>query len=230
MDKFKGKLPKDDLKRFAKEISKKLVQSDFKNHRVEDPTKINTKKEKQVKEYVRDYFDKASKKHKERERRKAEKKDHGGSLSQTSPALTAAEVDQEDRASEANDDMVLSEEDDNQKRKLESATPMTPADLALTTDALKRKREDINEVDSLDASSTPNKLMRSETPPPPPPSFSAGAEGNFPSPFDSETVSPDIVMQDHLMSVMEPLTQNGQPPPPPPLVLSPKVIGRQLNE
>ncbi|KAF2454529.1 hypothetical protein BDY21DRAFT_291302, partial [Lineolata rhizophorae] len=73
MDKFKTKLPRDDLKRFAKEVSKKLVNSDFKNGRVEDPTKISTKQEKQVKKFVKEYFEKAVAKKREHDRLRAEK-------------------------------------------------------------------------------------------------------------------------------------------------------------
>ena len=40
MNKYTRKLPKDDLKRLAKEISKKLVASDYKNNRISDPTVI----------------------------------------------------------------------------------------------------------------------------------------------------------------------------------------------
>ena len=65
ISKFKGKLPKDDLKRFGKEVSLAQIllprsppdyllcrlarnssASDFKNNRVEDPTQISSKQEK----------------------------------------------------------------------------------------------------------------------------------------------------------------------------------------
>src|SRR5271154_5142266 len=78
MDKFRNKLPKDDLKKFAKEIGKKLVASDFKNNRVEDPTKISTKQEKKVKKYVKDFFDKAVAKKAAHDKMKAAKKPHSG--------------------------------------------------------------------------------------------------------------------------------------------------------
>ena len=57
MKKFSSQLPKDDLKKFAKEVGKKLVASDFKNNRVQDPTKISEKQEKKVKSYVKEYFE-----------------------------------------------------------------------------------------------------------------------------------------------------------------------------
>jgi histone-lysine N-methyltransferase SETD2 len=73
MQKFTKQLPKDDLKKFAKEVGKKLVASDFKNGRVEDPTKISEKQEKKVKAYVRQFFEKAVEKKKELDKRKKEK-------------------------------------------------------------------------------------------------------------------------------------------------------------
>ena len=36
VDKFHGKLPKEELKKFAREVNKKLVSSDYKNNRVEE--------------------------------------------------------------------------------------------------------------------------------------------------------------------------------------------------
>ena len=73
VDKFYGKLPKDDLKKFAREVNKKLVASDYKNNRVEDPTSISTKQEKKVKKYVRDYFERAVVKYKEQQEQQKKK-------------------------------------------------------------------------------------------------------------------------------------------------------------
>src|ERR1700709_1176274 len=70
MQKFASQLPKDDLKKFAKGGGKKLVASDFKNGRVEDPTKISEKQEKKVKSYVRQFFEKAVEKKKELDKKK----------------------------------------------------------------------------------------------------------------------------------------------------------------
>ncbi|KAI7522450.1 hypothetical protein KC316_g19229, partial [Hortaea werneckii] len=41
--KYKHKLAKDDLKRWAKELAKKIVDSDFKKSKVEDPSRISDK-------------------------------------------------------------------------------------------------------------------------------------------------------------------------------------------
>ncbi len=71
MDKFHHKLPRDDLKKLAKDISKKLVASDYKHSRVEDPTSITSKQEKKVKKYVKDFFDRALEKYKVHELEKS---------------------------------------------------------------------------------------------------------------------------------------------------------------
>ena len=184
MDRFKGKLPKDDLKRFAKEISKKLVSSDFKNHRVEDPTKIDSKKEKQIKTYVKDYFDKAAKKHKEREQRRAERKAEQTSTNASSATKVPAKTKKEDEESDGDQDMAVSDDEDL-KTKLEASTPITPMDQMSAVDGLKRKREDLEGYDSMkleDLESTPNKMIKSETPPPPPPPPPAPSEEVLQSP------------------------------------------------
>jgi hypothetical protein len=71
-NKYKGKLDRDDIKRFAKECSKKLVNSDFKNNRVTDPSKIDPKQEKAVKKFVTEFFERAVVKKKEHDQRKGQ--------------------------------------------------------------------------------------------------------------------------------------------------------------
>lgn len=146
MDRFKGKLPKDDLKRFAKEVSKKLVASDFKNGRVHDPTKIDAKKEKQVKAYLKEYFGKAHAKHRERERMRAERK------AQHVAAATPKDNDVNGHES-GPEDMSMSDEEELDPATVESST------------ILKRKRDLVSE--------SSHKILCSEspdpTPPPPPP-------------------------------------------------------------
>src|SRR3954447_10996419 len=74
MNKYKAKIPREDLKRFAKELAKKLVESDFKGGRVEDPTKISDKHQQKVKKYCKEFFEKAAHKHSKHEKEKAAKK------------------------------------------------------------------------------------------------------------------------------------------------------------
>ncbi|KAG8532073.1 uncharacterized protein KY384_003710 [Bacidia gigantensis] len=188
MDKFKGKLPKDDLKRFAKEISKKLVSSDFKNKRVDDPTKINSKREKQVRSYVKEYFDKAAKKHKEREHRRAERKvKQAIGVKETTSAPTAEimTVETPGENSDGDEEMMVSDKEDNPKQNPKSTTPLTPMDPAAIVESLKRKRNDPCEADGVlvdDPEATPKKLLKPEAPPPPPPPPPEG-EGSFQSPI-----------------------------------------------
>ena len=218
MDKFKGKLPKDDLKRFAKEISKKLVSSDFKNHRVDDPTKISPKKEKQVKGYVKEYFDKAYKKHREREHRKGQRKGNIDPSNEASNVLTEAGTENTNHASDADEDMVMSEDDEPMQHRPETTTPLTPADFALSSEGLKRKREGAEDSDFVDTVSTPSKVLRTdETPPPPPPPPQSGlSEGTILSPTGDGSDSQTTAMQESMFSVPASMTPDDQPPPPPP--------------
>lgn len=71
-NKYKGKLDREDIKRFAKECSKKLVNSDFKNNRVTDPSKIDPRQEKAVKKFVAEFFERAVVKKKEHDQRKGQ--------------------------------------------------------------------------------------------------------------------------------------------------------------
>jgi hypothetical protein len=69
---YRKKLEKDDLKRLSKEVAKKLVRGDYKSGRVKDPAaKISSKHEKTVKNYVKDFMDKAARKKEEREKARA---------------------------------------------------------------------------------------------------------------------------------------------------------------
>ena len=69
---YRKKLEKDDLKRLSKEVAKKLVRGDYKSGRVKDPAaKISSKHEKTVKNYVKDFMDKAVRKKEEREKARA---------------------------------------------------------------------------------------------------------------------------------------------------------------
>lgn len=72
--KYKHKLAKDDLKRWAKEFAKQMVESDFKKKRVEDPSRISDKRVKDVKKHAQNFFEKAVKKKEAAELKKAERK------------------------------------------------------------------------------------------------------------------------------------------------------------
>ena len=75
--KYKHKLPKDDLKRWAKEFAKKVVESDFKKDRVQDPSQVGDKQAKSVKKHAHEFFEKAVKKRAAAERKRGGKtKEH----------------------------------------------------------------------------------------------------------------------------------------------------------
>jgi [histone H3]-lysine36 N-trimethyltransferase len=164
MDKFHHKLPKEELKKFAREVNKKLVASDYKNNRVENPTSITSKQEKKVKKYVKDFFDRAVVKYRDHEKRKADRTagtPAGADASKLGNAGADGSVDVT-----VEDDVVLSDVEDGspsshsseRKRKredddAESAGADTPSE----TPSLKRVKED-------DAAESP-----SPPPPPPPP-------------------------------------------------------------
>jgi histone-lysine N-methyltransferase SETD2 len=179
MDKFRHKLPKEDLKKFAKEIAKKLVASDYKHNRVEDPTKITPNQEKKVKKHVKEFFDKAVAKKAEHDRKKAEKqrKAETGIYSTKDAIVNGAPdsgVGSETPVKvEESDDMDMSDEEEN-----EQVIPSGPATPILNTpsdEGLKRKREDLAESFNSTPSETPSKRFKDEdaevapSPPPPPP-------------------------------------------------------------
>lgn len=160
MDKFRHKLPKDILKKHAKDVNKSLVASDYKHNRVDDPTYISEKTEKKVKKYVKDFLDKAVVKHREHEKHKAEREMQSGSIkAEGTSAIKAVTSVETSGASHRDDDIVMSDVED-----------------ALTSSPVKRKREE--DVDMMETSLTPEevpsiKRLKEETPeeasPPPPP-------------------------------------------------------------
>lgn len=138
---------------------------------MKNPTTITEKQEKQVRKYVKDFFEKAVEKDKERQKRRADRKVKGDDI-QKSPVDAEILGDKKaDDAEKSDDDrdMALSD-DDEEKAQVESTTPATPLD-QLSLEGLKRKRDQLLEEGDSDTENTsnPNKLIKSETPPPPPP-------------------------------------------------------------
>lgn len=167
--KYKHKLGKDDLKRWAKEFAKKMVDSDFKKGRVEDPTTISDKQAKSVKKHAQEFFEKAVKKKEEADRRKAAKKaaksdtDGGSHTPVGTPPAVAGGVDDKDE-----EDIPLSEHDDEPEA--------TPAETTDSPSTLKRRVEELMNGDSNDPAikrqrteSEPDLAQPPPPPPPPPP-------------------------------------------------------------
>ncbi|KAJ5872241.1 WW/Rsp5/WWP [Penicillium soppii] len=143
VDQYKHKIPKDDLKRFAKETAKKLVESDYKKNRVTDPTRISGKHQQTVKSYCKTFFDKAASKYETREKRKTEKSAEATPVADADTHMSVEETTATTSPYAADDDDAAS---------------------------LKRKREDPMNVDGADnGGSSPSKRQKSTPPPPPPP-------------------------------------------------------------
>ncbi|KAK5556802.1 histone methyltransferase set2 [Exophiala xenobiotica] len=164
MSKYKHKIPKDDLKRFGKEISKKLVASDYKAGRVKNPTKIDERQQKKVKEFCRQFFEKAYQKHKKHEAEKAVR-DKG---KKTPAAPSPAESPDADDATP--EDMKMSDVEDEDENVEATVNAQSPSERT-ANGTLKRKRvedegRDENESESVDSPST---KVEVDTPPPPPP-------------------------------------------------------------
>ena len=205
------------------QIAKKLVESDYKKGRVEDPTKISPSQERHVKKHVKDFFEKAVTRKKERDAKGAKKSCQSGppGASQANDDDTKAK---EDEDSEGDQRMDLS---DNEAEPPEpdmvtpnqSLTPVTPADQLINGERLKRKRFE-EQLDSNggpdDSESTPSKRLRSETPPPPPPP---------PSEKDAMNTTPlgNACLQhssDFITAAEQEETAKGEVPDGPPLDLS----------
>ncbi|KAL9007247.1 MAG: hypothetical protein Q9188_000050 [Gyalolechia gomerana] len=224
MDKYKHKLPRDDLKRFGKQVAKKLVESDYKNHRVENPTKISHSQERHVKKHVKEFFDKAVMRKKERDEKEAEKRKEEG-LPAVSPAVDT-DAAKNDEESDIEPRMDLSEDE---AERLEAdmatpgnlATPVTPADLLSNGDQLKRKRnsEEGNGEGEDDLESTPSKRLRSETPPPPPPPPEE-VNSRVASPPKAQQLHPNgssplVVMESKSITADAAVEHRSAPPAPP---------------
>ncbi|KAL8734900.1 MAG: hypothetical protein Q9166_001252 [cf. Caloplaca sp. 2 TL-2023] len=200
MDKYKNKLPRDDLKRFTKQVAKKLVESDYKHGRVEDPTKITPSQERHVKKHVSDFFEKAVVRKKERDEKEAAKRKKEGFPAET-PKVDVGMGTKQDEESDGDHRMDMSDDEDEKPEPdmatpITSATPVTPADQLINGDRLKRKRigeEESNGDGLTDTESTPGKRLRSKTPPPPPPPPGEDGSGSAtPSNSDYPSRNTDI--------------------------------------
>lgn len=162
-------LPKDDIKRLSKEVTKKLVRGDFKAGRVKDPTSpISSKHEKTVKNFVKDFMEKAVKKKEEREKGKASR-NHTESNGDVSMSVDIETPATPQPGSDAR-----------------SGSTISPTDSTGTE--LKRKREAGGEPAS------PKKFRsdsQADPPPPPPPvaDMPVDVETSTLTPMDDDPIS-----------------------------------------
>ena len=175
---------------------------------MEDPTKISARQEKNIKKYVKDYFDKAVAKKKEHDKRKAERAKNDSTVTGSPAAQMEPEV-KEEYSDDNDEDVVLSENEDNLHAR--SQPPSTPANQLVNGESLKRKRtvdEGVNGVDEASADVTPSKRARSMTPPvpPPPPPPPTVAD-----PTDESIVHLDVEVEStYVGAIKSPLQQNGK--------------------
>lgn len=135
------------------QTAKKLVESDYKNNRVSDPTaKISSKHQQTVKNYCKAFFRKAAAKHVAREKHETEK-------SQSQSATP-------NPGTEAPDTGSTKVSDDEAIARDPASSPLQDDDTA----SLKRKRSTSMGLDGAsDGASSPTKQQKSTPPPPPPP-------------------------------------------------------------
>ncbi|KAG5963509.1 histone methyltransferase set2 [Claviceps cyperi] len=180
MDKFRHQLPKDELKRLGKEIAKKLVASDYKNRRVNDPTAPLTEKQTlKIKKYVKDFLTRAVEKYDEHQKKQgptASPQSHqaqpstspdGSSKDANAPRKDMngrpAPLDDDDLPSDMEVDSLSSSQDGKRKREGEADLTRDSVSLSLAAtpcDSPSSKRTRV-EVEGVPEPSPP--------PPPPPP-------------------------------------------------------------
>lgn len=161
--KYKHKLAKDDLKRWAKEFAKQMVDSDFKKNRVDDPNKISDKKAKDVKKHAQTFFEKAvKKKHAAAEKKsgmKATKDDDSHTPICSPPVDIGSPI--------VDDSEFLSDHEGNTQG---IAASDTPDGMATGSANIKRRHEELaNQIDEQIALKKQRTDLGNFNPPPPPP-------------------------------------------------------------
>lgn len=192
------------------QVAKKLVNSDFKNNRVDDPTNIDDKQQKKVKKYCKEYFDKAVIKYRAHEKKK-KTTDRQGKGADDPQADEDAAVNGESE-DEGVDVKMSDDEGDNPEENIKD-TPGDTEEAIELGGSLKRKRDEHHAEDENGSGSlSPSKRQRSSTPPPPPPPPIMSPDANE----EQDGEEPDEMIQ-----VGDNLTTKGTiPPPPPPPPLS----------
>lgn len=147
------------------------MHSDFKNNRVDNPTAISEKQQKKVKNYCKEYFDKAVIRHREHEKKKADKQG-------TETGDTGANGESDEGV-----DVKMSDDEGGKD------TPGDGEDNETSGSSLKRKRDEETENEDGKRSPSPSKRQRSSTPPPPPPPPMSPGHPEF-TPTDNKQAIP----------------------------------------
>lgn len=169
LDKFRHKLPKDDLKRLGKDIAKKLVASDFKNNRVRDPTaKLTEKQERKIKTYVKEFLDRAVHKY-EAHKNEGKGAENGRTQDQAKAPDSSMQSPRDVNGGEADADGTMSDVDmdspGSRKRKREDGEGEGEGDNTDTANATPSDAPDMKRLKEDDSSGA----VASPPPPPPPP-------------------------------------------------------------
>lgn len=136
------------------QVAKKLVRGDYKSGRVKDPTaKLSSRHEKTVKNYVKEFLDKAVKKKEERDRQKAARVN---GTKEVSPTTVTQDTP----------DAEMSDDDMDAKMEMGASNEASPAD---SSTELKRKHDGDEDPSSPKKSRTGSGELQPPPPPPPPP-------------------------------------------------------------
>ncbi|KJZ72833.1 Histone-lysine N-methyltransferase, H3 lysine-36 specific [Hirsutella minnesotensis 3608] len=175
LDKFRHKLPKDELKRLGKDIAKKLVASDYKNNRVGDPTAELTEKQiLKIKKYVSDFLKRAVEKYQAHQKRKPAKETQAPG----EPGKDAMASDEQLQSSiDAGDDGASAVPTPKGEAKLEDGVDdsiLSDVETDSPGSQDRKRKRDNGLADSTDATPSEGpdlKRAREEeaSPPPPPP-------------------------------------------------------------
>ncbi|KAL7918945.1 hypothetical protein ACQKWADRAFT_302733 [Trichoderma austrokoningii] len=171
LDKFRHKLPKEELKRLGKDVARKLVASDYKNNRVGDPAApLTEKQERNIKKYVKDFLDRAVSKYEAHHRKRTSETVQQKSAGKPGESPASSQ----EREEAAAEDSVASDMEEaspdgaaaaDRKRKRQDAEVVAVASVDSPLDGPEMKR--LKEDDPDGATPPP--------PPPPPPSENPGA-------------------------------------------------------
>jgi histone-lysine N-methyltransferase SETD2 len=162
IDKFKKKLPREDLKRLAKDITKKLVESDYKHKRVSNPAKMDRKYSHAAKQHTADYFNKAVKRNVEKRRREKEADKAAAKKMERRTSIVAS-------TTPPAADLKLDEQDENEDEEIQVSDDEM-ADAGEEQNATKRKRGSETPATPPESDAATKKMKLAPPPPPPPPS------------------------------------------------------------
>lgn len=161
LDKFRHRLPKEELKRLGKDIAKKLVASDYKNNRVEDPTAaLSEKQTLKIKKHVKDFLTRAVEKYEVHQQKQAPKDIKPGNAD--GKTATASDASQSIGAEMA-DDIALSDMEENDSPSSQERKRKREADAADSAGATPSEGPETKRPRAEDGTEP------SPPPPPPPP-------------------------------------------------------------